>query len=219
MFSSTMPLSERSSGWVDRLFPIRGFAMAAMLFLAIGVAGYLSVEYAKRKAHLVVEDTLAGLRDSSQADAALVQAFNSTLLMVMADTPEERIRFCHQCALYDAQVNDSVTSYVRSIFTGEDRCNYNQLLELRKRYAAVEKKTHGLVIQQQSAEAMRVVHAELVPAYRDYKAAADRVMKYNADEGQTRGKAIMEICTVTQYVIAGAGIVLFMTGFAMGVFK
>jgi hypothetical protein len=190
-----------------------------MLFLAIGGAGYLSVEYAKRKAHLVVEDTLAGLRDSSQADAALVQDFNSTLMLVMADTPGEQSRFCRECAAYEAQVNDAVSSYVNSIFTEEDRCNYNQLLALRKRYAIVEKKTRELVLEQRRAEAMRVVHGELVPAYRDYKAAADRVMKYNADEGQTRGKAIMQICTVTQYVIAGAGIVLFMTGFVMGVFK
>ncbi len=38
-------------------------------------------------------------------------------------------------------------------------------------------------------------------------------------QGKERGQAIMRVCTVTQWVVAGIGVFIFIIGFLIGPFK
>ncbi len=60
---------------------------------------------------------------------------------------------------------------------------------------------------------------ELVPAYMRCKEGADKLFDYNMLQGRSRGERIMTVCTVTQFVVAGIGIFIFVVGFTMGMFK
>jgi hypothetical protein len=202
-----------------RLFPVRGLAAAAAILFVIGTAGFLSVEYIKHNAWLVVEDTLAGLRDSSMVNANLIESFNSMVLLNMADTPAERQHCREDFQRYNDEVSAFVTAYSGSIFTGEDQANYQRLLACREEYLKIHRQIFDLVDAGKYSEAKQLFRVSFMPVYMNYKAAAGRVMKYNEDEGKSRGKIILQVCTVTQFFIAGAGIVLFGMGFLLGLFR
>jgi len=76
-----------------------------------------------------------------------------------------------------------------------------------------------LIEQQKRDDAMTLCKDSLLPAYLDYKTTAEKLLKLNAEQGQARGETILRICTVTQYVVAGVGILLFVVGFVIGLFK
>ncbi|HEX3797175.1 MAG TPA: MCP four helix bundle domain-containing protein [Verrucomicrobiae bacterium] len=202
-----------------RNFPARGLAAGLVLICLIGTAGFLSIEYLKNNARWIVYDTLAGLSDSSLANANLVEGFNRTVLALTSDSPTERERYVSESAAYNQQVNSSIAAYARSVFSAEDLANYNSLLRSRRVYMEVRKQTLALLDQREEAQARELFKTSLVPSYRVYKSTAERVMKYNADEGRERGEVIMQICSVTQVVIAGASIALFVLGFLLGLFK
>ncbi len=219
MFKSTPSRSGKVGKLSRRLFPIQGLAAAATLLFVIGTAGFLSIEYLKGDTRLVVEDSLAGLCDSSLANAKLIETFNSTVLLVMADNAVARERYRKEFEEYNQQITSSVVAYSRSIFEPEDLANYNRLLRRRRDYLAVNQQILRLEDSQKYAEARQLLKNSLLPACRDYKSAAEKVMKYNAQEGKVNGEAVVQICTITQFVIAGAGIVLFTLGFLLGFFK
>ena len=209
----------QTGGVQSRWSPVRGLVLAALLLLIIGTAGFLSIEYLKRNTQLVVSDTLAGLCDAGAANANMVEGHNRTLLLLLSQTSAERERFHRDIENYNEQVAASITAYSQSIFTPEDQANYNHLLDCRKKYLDVRKQVIALADREDAAGAQRLFKASLMPAYLEYKATGEKVFKYNADEGKSRGELIMQICTSTQFLIAGAGIVLFLTGFFMGLFK
>jgi hypothetical protein len=219
MSSGRKSFSDIAKRLSRRLFPVRGLATAAVILLVIGTAGFLSVEHIKRNAWLVVEDTLVGLRDSSMVNADLVESFNSMVLLNMADTPAERQHCREDFQRYNVEVSAFVTAYSDSIFTGEDQANYQHLLACRREYLKIHRQIFDLVDAGKYFDAKQLFQTSFMPAYMDYKAAASRVMKYNADEGKSRGEIILQVCTVTQFFIAGAGIVLFAMGFLLGLFR
>ncbi len=219
MSSSTQLLSRTLGKMSSRLFPIRGLAVASILLFTIGTAGFLSIHYLKISTRMVVDDTLAGLSDSSLANANLVEGFNRMVLVVMLEPSGERNRYRREGEQYNQQVNSSIAAYSRSVFTPEDTANYNNLLQSRREYLDIRQQILGLIDKHDEVAARRLFKESLVPAYRIYKSTAERVMKYNADEGVTRGEIILQICAITQFVIAGAGIGLFLLGFLIGLFK
>ncbi len=219
MSSSAQPLSRTLGKLSRRLFPIRGLAVASICLFIIGAAGFFSLEYLKMNTRLIVDDTLAGLSDSSLANANLVESFNCTVLVIMADSFADRERYRRECEAHTQQVNFSIAAYSRSVFTSEDLANYDELLRCRRAYQEIRQHIFKLLENRQEAKARELFKASLVPAYRQYKVTAERVMKYNADEGKARGNLILRICTLTQFVIAGAGIALFVLGFLLGLFK
>jgi hypothetical protein len=198
---------------------MKGLAAALVFLFVIGAAGFLSLEVLKTNTRLIVDDTLAGLSDSSLANANLVEGFNRTVLALMSDSTADRDRYRREAEVYIQSVNSSIAAYSRSVFTAEDLSNYNALLRSRRDYLDLRKETLSLLDRHDEARARVVFKTSLVPAYRIYKSTTERVMKYNADEGRARGEVIMEICSVTQVVIAGAGITLFVLGFMLGLFK
>jgi hypothetical protein len=202
-----------------QVFPMRGLAAALVLLFVIGTAGFLSIEVLKANTRLIVDDTLAGLSDSSLANANIVEGFNRTVLAVMSDSATDRDRYRCESDVYNQSVNSSIAAYSRSVFTAEDLSNYNALLRSRRDYLEIRKEVLSLLDRHNEGGARVVFKNSLVPAYRIYKSTTECVMKYNADEGRTRGEVIMQICSVTQVVIAGAGIALFVLGFLLGLFK
>jgi hypothetical protein len=202
-----------------RIFPAKGLAAGLILLVVIGAAGFLSIEILKTNTRLIVDDTLAGLSDSSLANANIVEGFNRTVMTVMSDSPADRARYRREADSYNQNVNASIASYSRSVFTAEDLSNYNALLRSRRNYLEIRKEVLALLDHQDEGRARVVFKTSLLPAYRIYKSTTERVIKYNADEGRSRGEIIMQICSVTQVVIAGASIALFVMGFLLGLFK
>ncbi len=203
----------------SRLFPVQGLAVSAMILFFIGTAGFLSVDYLRKNAELIVTDTLPGLAEAGAANSSLAEAFNRTLLLLMAESPGEGAVYRKELDEFSQQTTQSLAVYEHNKFTPEELAVYNELLERREKYLAVRKEVVNLVDAQKAAEAKALCHSAMLPAYFEYKTSADNLLKFNAHQGKARGETILKICTVTQYVVAGIGIVLFVIGFTVGLLK
>ena len=212
-------LREHFKAIFNRAFSLRGAVISVIVLLIIGMAGFLSVNHLKADAQLIVEDTLPGISDAGAANASMAESFNRVLLSLMAETPEERRQYRQELDEFNQRTSKSLESYGQSIYTEDDRANYERLLEQRKKYLRVRDQILNLIDVQKPDEALSLYKNSLVPAYRDYKTDANAVLTYNTRQGKTRGEAILKICTGTEYVVAGIGILLFVVGFVIGLFK
>ena len=210
---------EHFRGIFKRAFSIPGAAVSLIVLLIIGMAGFLSVNHLKADAELIVEDTLPGLSDAGAANASMAESFNRVLLSLTAETPQERRQYRQELEEFNQRTSKSLESYGQSIFTEDDRANYERLLEQRKKYVQIRDQILNLIDTQKHDQALSLYKSSLVPAYRDYKADANVVLIYNTRQGKTRGEAILKICTGTEYAVAGIGILLFVVGFIIGLFK
>ena len=217
--SRSQPPSHTLKKILNRLFPIKGLAVSAVMLLFIGMVGFFSVDRLKNKAQLIVEDTLPGLSDAGAANASMAEAFNRTLLALMAETPAEREIYRREVNEFSRQTDEYLDAYLRSIFSGDDRANYDKLLKRRDKYHDLRQQTFDLLERHKKPEALALCKNSLLPAYREYKAAGEKLLEYNALQGESRGQSIMKICAATQYVVAAIGIALFVVGFIVGLFK
>jgi len=93
------------------------------------------------------------------------------------------------------------------------------LLKRRRHYLEVRQRTIQSAESDQRLAALQLYNAELAPAYQDYREAGEQLFKYNIRQGRARGQSIMAVCTVTQFAVAGIGIVVFLAGFLIGLLK
>ena len=80
----------------------------------------------------------------------------------------------------------------------------------------LREKMFALAENGQRPEAIALCKNELLPAYHRYKEAGDKLFEYNMRQGKDRGETIMRLCTVTQFVVAGIGMLIFILGFLIG---
>jgi glycosyltransferase involved in cell wall biosynthesis len=213
----------RLRGGLRRIIPqtlsVRGVAISLIILAIIGLAGFLSVNHLKADAKLIVEDTLAGISEAGAANASMSESFNRVLLSLMAETPEERQRCRTEINDFSRRTSEALHAYQESIFSDADRFNYDRVLRMREAYQQVREQTLVLIDGHKQMEALGLYKNSLVPAYRRYKAAAEELLEYNTRQSKVRGEAILKICTGTQYAVAGIGILLFVVGFIVGLFK
>ena len=141
---------------LHRMFPIRGLAISAAILFIIGAAGFLSVNRLKADAQLIVEDTLPGLSDAGAANASMAESFNRVLLSLMAETPEERHRYRNELNDFSLRTSEALDAYGKSIFSEDDRVNYQHVLELRKNYHNIREQILTLIDNQKQAEALQL---------------------------------------------------------------
>jgi glycosyltransferase involved in cell wall biosynthesis len=204
---------------LTRLFPVRGLTVSALILLVIGTAGFLSVDHLKRHAAAIVQDTLPELSLVGAANSSMAEGFNRTLLMLMADTPEERSGYRQEMTRFSEQSTKSLSLYERVRFAPVESAIYKEVMESRQKYAISRQQVLDLVDQAKPAEAVALCRTAMVPDYLAYKGAAEKLLKFNAHEGKSNGETILRICTITQYVVAGVGVLLFVVGFTIGLLK
>ena len=213
------PPSDGAPKSLVRGFPVKRFAVAALLLITVAIMGFISLERVKGKAALIVGDTLPGLADAGMANAALSEDFNHTLLMAMTGATEEQARYREASDRFAQESKRYLDQYEKSIFSPGDRINFIHLLERRKDYLETRQQVYGLVSVNKRPEALALCRESLLPAYKSYKAAGELLLAYNVHQGESRGDSILRFCRFTQYAVAGCVIALFVLGFIIGVFK
>jgi hypothetical protein len=202
---------------VHRLLSLRGLAVSLFGLLLVGATGFVSVGHLKQQAGEIVNDTLPGLTYAGEANACLAQAFNRTLIFLITDDPAQRAVAEKDIEVYSARTTFYLAAYDRQIYEAPDRANFLEMQRRRAEYARVRDQTVSLAKQNKKAEAIACCKTQLLPAYSRYKDAGDKLFEYNIREGRTRGRTIMQVCTVTQFVVGGIGILIFLAGFMIGI--
>lgn len=188
-----------------------------ILFIA-GVLGYISLSKLKRTAQSIVDDTLPGLTYAGAANAYVADA-SRTLLLVVTDDPRQRKEIREEIETLSRQTSDYLGLYSKQMYSDEDRTNFHALIVERQAYQEIRDRVIELALGGKKKEALALYENSLVPAHKRAKAAADKLFEFNMRQGQQRGRKIMEICTVTQIAVALVSVVIFLTGFFIGLFK
>lgn len=207
------------TNFVHRMFSLRGVAATLLGLCLIGAIGFLSIGHLKKQASRIVYDTLPGLTYAGEANANLSQAFNRTLVLLMTEDRVEQKHLEAEINSFSDATTSCLNSYREQMFDQEDDALFRRLIGRRREYLAIRSRLLGLVDKSDRSKALDVYRVELAPAYRAYKDAGDKLFEYNIQQGKTRGKNIMMVSTVTQFVVAGIGIVIFLVGFIIGLFK
>jgi len=204
---------------VHQVFSLRGLIAGALGLFLIGAMGFLSVGLLKRHARAIVGDTLPGLSYAGEANASLAQAFNQTLLLLTVDTPEQQELIRKEIESFSQTTTSYLERYKADIYEPADRANFDLLLARRQDYLRIRLQALELAKRGKRQEAVLFCKEVLLPAYRGYREAADRLFEYNIRQGQQRGQTIMTVCTVTQFAVAGFVVITFLVGFLVGLFR
>ena len=197
----------------------KGILLAIGVLILVGALEFFTVSRLKHNASQIVSDTLPGLTWAGEANANLAQAFNRSLMVLMTDSPERRAELHNEIELFGHSTTAALNEYKQSIFEPADERLFNTLLARRAEYVQIREKTFSLIESNQRPAAMDFCKKELLPAYDRYRQAGDKLFEYNIRQGESRGKTIMAVCTLTQFVVAGIGIIVFIAGFLVGMSK
>ncbi|HUJ72996.1 MAG TPA: MCP four helix bundle domain-containing protein [Verrucomicrobiae bacterium] len=193
-----------------RLKPV---VVAVACLVLIGWTGFMIVSRLKNDAAAIVDDTLPGLVYAGQIDSELSENFARTLLVINSDSPENRDLYLKRIEEGSKRVNDSMSGYERSIYEEQDRQLFSHLTALREKYQEVRRRVFDLVKGEKRNEALRLLEAELLPAYAAQKEAGEALFDYNVRQGNQRGTRIELVCRRTQWIVTALCVAVFVGGF------
>jgi hypothetical protein len=197
----------------------KGILLAIGIFLLIGAAQFFTISQLKKDASEIVNDTLPSLSNAGEANASLAQAFNRTWNYVMTDDPAQRPALRREAELFSRATTSYLDSYKKYVFEKEEQKLLDTLLARRAEYLKRREQTFALMDSNKRVEAVAFCKNDLRDAYHSYRQAGYDLFDYNMRQGQARGRSIMAVCTLTQFVVAGMGIVVFIAGFLIGMSK
>jgi glycosyltransferase involved in cell wall biosynthesis len=203
---------------LHRMFSFKGMAAAIIALLLIGSFGFGSLTLLKRKANQIVTDTLPGLAYAGQANAHLADAYR-TLLFITMDDQQRRDQIRSEMAMLSDRTMSYLQKYESSIFSREDRTNFETVVKLRKEYDQTRDKVLALAAAGKRDEAISLFNESLMPKQAEVKRAGDKLLDYNMHQGERRGRDIMTICSGTQLAVAAVGMIIFILGFFIGLSK
>jgi len=208
----------RSTNLLHRLVSLKGFAVLGLVLLMVGMAGFLTLAHLKKTAGQIVNDTLPGLVFAGQANAYMAEA-NRTLLFIISDSSEERKSLRDHIDNVSQQTSGYLAQYSHSIFGNDDRKIFDALVTERTAYINLRNHILDLASAGDRAEALKEFNESLMPAQAMVKSAGDRMFDFNIRQGELRSKEIMTACTFTQLTVALIGVVIFVLGFFIGLFR
>jgi hypothetical protein len=199
------------------LLKIAGAALVVLV--VVGSLGYASVSQLKRHARVIVQDTLPGLAYAGAANTTLAKSYNNLLLFLISNDPEDRTVYRRQVLESSEETSRNLTEYEKSIVHPEDRRQFEALARDRAMYIEVRDQVFGLADQGRQAEAVHHFQQFLRPAFEEYHAAGETLLRYNIQSGIQQGREMTTSCNVTQMFVALIGVVFFLAGFFFGLFR
>jgi methyl-accepting chemotaxis protein len=185
----------------------------------VGALGFMSLSHLKQEASLIVRDTLPSLSYAGEANTSASGAFNRTLTFLLAENAEQRAQFRKDIASRNQATSRSLEAYKREPFSSGEQALYDQVLKRRTEYLQLRERIFELADRNQRTQAIDLCNRELIPAYTQYRDSLTQLFEFNVREGQHRGETIMRVCTITQWVVAGIGVLIFAIGFLIGLFR
>lgn len=205
--------------FLSKLFSSKGVAASFLILLLVGTLGFISTNFLRSKARELVEDNLPSLSFAGAANANLAQGFNRTVLLVVTDDAQRRAQLEAEIKEFTRLTSKYLNDYEKQISNPADRQRFAQLQQSRDEYIQLRDHVIEQAKQGERATALAEINAKLLTAYDRYKDAGEAVLAYEIAEGRNRGQTIMRVGAVTQIVVVGISLILFLLGFFIGLFK
>ena len=207
------------ANFAHRMLSATGLMATALALLLVGALGFLSVGHLKQQAGLIVGDTMPSLSTAGEAIAGASSGFNRTLMFLVTENAGQHAQFRQEVETRNQTTARFLKEYQRVVNSPVERVLFEQVLKQRVEYLRLRQGVFKLADRNQRAEAIDLCNRELFPSYLQYRESLNQLFEFNVRQGRERGETIMRVCTITQWVVAGIGIFIFVLGFLIGLFK
>lgn len=170
---------------------VLGFA--SLTLLSAGLGGYSLYQFHNFKglANRVSNDSLPGITIAGEISSSTNELFSNVLMIQLSDDKALRARIAAE-AENDAKTLDKlIKDYEPTITQPDDRKNFDDLLAVYPQWNTKLREVLELE-KQESPEATDALLKGLAPVYRSFLERAAVVQKWNADAGESVGRAIEE---------------------------
>lgn len=203
---------------MHRVVSLRGLFATFLMLLLIGALGFLSLNRLKQVAEEISHSTLPGISLAGRANAYLADA-SRVILYILAEEPARRAEIRQEIDTLSARTTGYLQEYRTGIHSPQQQMLYDTLVNERQNYIETRNQILELAATGQKTDALNQFQEVLLPKHKRIKTAGDDLINFDIREGETRSKEIMQSCTLTQITVAAIGVLVFIFGFIIGLFR
>ncbi len=201
------------------LFTARGILLWVLIILGISLLEVQSIRQLRGAASRIVSDTLPSLSSAALANESRNNSFIKLLLLLHNASAANEANYVAEIERLSKETTVAFQNYEAIINERLDRENFQKLMKTRISYLAIreqfiEEFTHG-----QKKEALALFEQSLLPAFDRYAETSKAITTYNIEAGKKDGREILRLAAMSQMILAGLGIAVFLVGFSLGVSK
>ncbi len=195
-----------------------GVGILCALLILVGAIAWQSLGKLRADGDSLKTDVMPGVIDSSVINLAQTQNMVRSVLYALEASPEERAALKKEMADFTALTDQHMKSYGDSIFSEEDRANFKKYTDTRDKYRAARASFFKLLDEGKNDEAIKVLKADFLPAFKEYSADGDVLFGYNAKRGDFLGNDIDQRATLAVEVILSITACALVSGALVGFF-
>lgn len=201
------------------VFTTRGILLSLLLILAISVLEIQSIRLLKSAATRIVSDTLPSLSSAAVANESRNNSFIKLQLLLHTESATEEAKYVADIERLSNETTKAFHDYEEVISDQVDRGNFQRLMKARISYLAFRGQVIESLTSGHKKEALALFEKSLLPAFNQYAEISRTITTYNVEAGKKDGREILRLTAMSQMILAGLGIAVFLTGFFLGVSK
>ncbi|WP_457354131.1 methyl-accepting chemotaxis protein [Roseateles sp. P5_D6] len=182
---------------------LASFAAVLVLMIVMGAVIYSRLARVAQDATVIQKEALPGMLYSSQLLAAWQENFALTQEQVFEKDETEARKIESQLQVNRARLETLAKSYESTIFSAEDRENYEAFknLHVANPYLRTQDDILKLSAASKRDEARALLHSQLDPQYNKLRAAVQSVVDYNMADAEAAGRQIMSAVATANMAI------------------
>ena len=165
----------------------------------------------------IVTDSLPGVIEAGKLNRALVENQLRCIRMLSAKTASERSAIEGEIAEISKSVADAMASYEATIFDEQDRANFETTKARRADYLKAREQYFAL-LESDTEAATKFSQEQLRSTYKQYAAAGEVLLDFNAAQGSQRGTNLSAEVSRDVWVISIVGVISLIVGITTSVF-
>jgi hypothetical protein len=197
-----------------RIRILLGTGLLALLFL-FGALGYWVVGRVRTDAETFSKLTFERLVAVGEINANQAEGYVRTLLLITAETPEERAGLIAGVDDYLVKNDTALRDYAGRLTSAEARRRLEEFTQSRDRYRDIRQQVILLSEQGNRKEALRLARTALWPAYAGYSTAGDAMLQNDILEATRYANHIQRVCLISQVLTALIAVLSFIGGLSL----
>jgi methyl-accepting chemotaxis protein len=185
-----------------------------LLLAIVGTIAVYSLIGIRQDALIMKDGHIPGMIDSNLFYSALAKGLIRTQLYGTVDSDQMRADLLKEIEAFTAVSDTAFEHYAATISEPEDRALYEAAAKARDAYRPARQRYRELV-DAKDPGARTYLTDTLFPLYRDYAAAAEALLEYNAKNGDATGDAIAAASVATTTTLLALSLVALGTGLTL----
>lgn len=207
------------SGSRHLVFTTRGVLLLLLLIVGVCLLEIQSIRQLKGAATRIVSDTLPSLSSAAVANESRNNSFIKLQLLLHSKSPADEAKYVADIERLSNETTEAFKKYEEVISDQVDRDNFQNLMKARINYLAIRQQVIKEYTTGRANDALALFEQSLLPAFEQYANISRTITTYNVEAGKKDGREILRLTAMSQMILAGLGIAVFLTGFFLGISK